>query len=85
MPVKCSRSVYRSILREAAKVKVLPVRKKICYNCRELFDLYRAEKDPLSIQRLRDNGAAAVRVMVWLNQLPEVLLLRESLCHGNTL
>ena len=70
--MSCSKAVYREILREAAKLSVGPVRRKICYNTRELFDLYRTEQDPTVVQKLRDDGAAAVRVIAWLTRLSEV-------------
>ncbi len=49
-----------------------PVRRKIAYNCREVFEIYRDETDPDLIKDLRDDGAAALRVISWLKSLPPV-------------
>lgn len=68
----CSKAVYRSILREASKLSVWPVRHKICFNTREVFDLHRAESDGAVIRILIEDGYAAVRVIAWLNRLPQV-------------
>ena len=51
---------------------VQPVRKKVCHNTREVFDLYRAETDASVIAGLHDAGNALVRVIAWLRKLPEV-------------
>lgn len=49
-----------------------PVGRKIAYNCREVFEIYRDETDPGLIKDLRDDGAAALRVISWLKSLPPV-------------
>ena len=82
-----SKAVYRSILREAAKLTIEPVRRKICFNTREVFDLYRAESNLVSIEKLQSDGAAAIRLIAWLNQLPEVCNLFSVLhvaCLGSS-
>ena len=61
-------------MREAAKLAVRPVRRKIWYNSRELFDLHRAESRPEKVKELREIGTAAVRVIAFLRHLPKVPL-----------
>lgn len=69
-----SKRLYRSILRESAALRVQPVRRKLCQNTREFFDLYRQETDPDTLETLDEVGHAVVRVISWLRRLPEVRL-----------
>ena len=64
--------LYRSLIRAARLLSVKPVGRKIAYNCREVFEIYRDETDPDLIKDLRADGAAALRVISWLNSLPPV-------------
>lgn len=77
-----SRALYRQILREASKLQVGPVAKKIRYNTREVFDLYRHETNTDVFEKLRADGAAAVRVITWLRQLSQVASLPARLLES---
>lgn len=64
--------LYRDLLRAARTFPVRPVGRKIAYNCRELFDWYRNESRPVELTRLQCDGEAALRVIGWMRQLPQV-------------
>ena len=67
-------ALYRSLIRAARSLSVRPVGRKIEYNCREVFDIYRFESDPDTIRDLEEDGAAALRLISWLKALPSVSL-----------
>ena len=67
-----SLALYRHIVREANKLSVAPVRRKIIYNTREVYSLYASETDELKLAGLHEDAAAAARVIAWLNTLPKV-------------
>lgn len=69
-----ARHLYRLVLR-ACKAPNLPapVQRKAAANARELFELHRHTTDPQQLAGLADDAAAAVRVLHWLNGLPQVI------------
>ncbi len=66
-----SLALYRAILKEARQFKVAPFRRKVAYNSRHIFETYR-DANPQEAVELRRDGAAALRVLKWLRQVPEV-------------
>lgn len=66
--------LYRTLLRDARKFPVGPVSRKLEYNYREMFELYRDEKSTEKISELMQAGKAALRILHWLKCLPEVTL-----------
>jgi hypothetical protein len=67
-------NLYRKLLRDARTFPVPPVRRKLEYNYREMFDLHRAEPCSAKQEELIDDGEAALRVLKWMRLLP-------SVCH----
>lgn len=74
-------SIYRSLIRAARSFPVAPVGRKIEYNCREIFEIYRGETDSEVIRELKEDSAAALRVIGWLKQLPPVGSLSADTCN----
>lgn len=72
MPHEHSIHLYRKLLRDARHFPVLPIRRKLRYNYREMFDLHREETCSQNIKELMQAGHAALRVLAWLKSLPEV-------------
>ena len=70
-----STRLYRRLLRDARKFPVKPIGRKLAYNYREMFDLYREENDPQKIGKLLVDGEAAIRVLKWVRGLPQVVLI----------
>lgn len=67
--------LYRAILRQArSSVFPKPVARKVAYNARVLFDLYRNTSDKSQLQLLYGDAEAAVRVLKWFGGIPEVLI-----------
>ena len=66
--------LYRRILREARTFPVGPVRRKVVYNARELFELYKKEDSTEKLRELAEGGESAIRVIAWLKQVPKVYL-----------
>ena len=69
-------SLYRSFIRAATHVKAAPVRRKAIFNLREALEVRRTETSPESIQEQLEDGISALRIVVWLSQLPEVGAVR---------
>jgi hypothetical protein len=65
-------SIYRTLIRAARSFPVRPVGRKIEYNCREVFEVYRGETDTQLIAALEEDAAAALRVIRWCESLPPV-------------
>lgn len=63
--------LYRHLHRTAAKLPVGPVQRKLKYNIRQLFDLYRSEESPSHLAQLHKDAEAAVLVIQWFNSLPK--------------
>lgn len=63
--------LYRELHRTAAKLPVAPVRRKLKYNIRQLFDLYRAEQPSGQLAELHRDAKAGVEVIQWFNRLPK--------------
>ena len=74
--------LFRRLARAAVAIPSRPVGRKVLFNLRELFLLYRHERDPSVLATLREDAAAALRVLTWLRSLAEVLLppLPNSSC-----
>lgn len=71
-------ALYRALIRAARSLSVKPVGRKIAYNCREVFEIYRFETDPDTIRKLREDGKAVLRVISWLQGLPSVSTRAEE-------
>lgn len=84
-----SRSIqlYRSLIATASEIPVLPVQRKLKYNIRELFDLYKPVQSSDEIADLHKDAEAAIEIIKWLKHLPEVpadhlnLVARHSALH----
>lgn len=70
--------LFRRLARAAVAIPSRPVGRKVLFNLRELFLLYRHERDPAVLDTLREDAAAALRVLTWLRSLAEVILLSPS-------
>lgn len=64
-------ALYRALLREASKIAAPPLRRKLRYNARAAWEAHSAESDPLQLASLYEEARAAVRVLAWLNALPQ--------------
>ena len=81
-------SLYRSFIRAATHVQAAPVRRKAIFNLREALEVRRTETSPERIQEQLEDGISALRIVVWLSQLPEVgavrcgahIIVRTSAC-----
>lgn len=69
---RSSIAVYRQLLRSAACFPVKPVARKLKFNIREVFRVHREEKSPTKITKLHGDAEAALRVLAFLKELPEV-------------
>lgn len=69
-----SRRLYRELLRTATKLRVGPVQRKLKYNIRQVFDLYRLEDSSSHLAQLHKDGKAAVLVIEWFNTLPKACI-----------
>ena len=69
--------LYRQMLRDAGQFPILPIRRKLLYNYREMFDLHRLETSPEAIEKLVQAGHAAMRVLAWLKSLSQA---RSTAC-----
>jgi hypothetical protein len=65
-------AVYRQLLRSAGQFPVKPVAKKLKFNIREVVRAHRNEENHEKIVKLHGDAAAALRVLAFLKQLPEV-------------
>lgn len=63
--------LYRSLLREIRGLREAPLRRKLRYNARQLWEAHREERDPQALAALQGEAAAAVRVVRWLQALPK--------------
>ena len=72
-----SRSIqlYRALIAAADEISVGPVQRKLKYNIRELFDLYKPVKSPDQIAQLHKDAEAAIQVIQWFKHLPEVVAI----------
>ena len=70
--------LFRRLARAAVAIPSEPVGRKVLFNLRELFLLYRHERDPSVLATLREDAAAALRVLTWLRSLAEVSLPPQS-------
>ena len=75
--------LYRRLLRDIRKFPVKPIRRKLAYNYREMFDLYREESDPQKLGQLLENGEAAIRILKWVRGLPQVLFVTVITAAGS--
>jgi hypothetical protein len=66
-----SLALYRAFLREAHQLHAPPVRRKLCYNARQLWSFYAGVTDPETLDSLHEEARAAVRVLQWLRALPK--------------
>lgn len=62
---------YRSLLRQLKALEPAPLRRKLAYNARTLWEAHRGESDPTRLVALREEAAAAERVVRWLRGLPK--------------
>lgn len=70
-----SRRLYRKLLRTATKLRVGPVQRKLKYNIRQVFDLYRLEDSPSHLAQLHKDAKAAVLVIEWFHTLHKACVL----------
>lgn len=63
--------LYRDLFRNAARLPVEPVQRKLKYNIRQLFDLYRADQASGQLAELHRDGEAAIHVIQWFIHLPK--------------
>ena len=75
MANRTSIRLYRQLLRDARAFPLPPIRRKLEYNYREMFDLHKTESCPAKQQELLGDGKAALRVLRWLKALPQVIYL----------
>lgn len=61
---------YRSLLRQLRALEPAPLRRKLLYNARALWEAHRGEGDPTRLAALYEEAAAAERVARWLQSLP---------------
>lgn len=64
--------LYRDLFRNAARLPVGPVQRKLKYNIRQLFDLYRADQPSGQLAELHRDCEAAIHVIQWFIHLPKV-------------
>ena len=64
IPVSRVMSLYRQILRSSREFALPRLRTKLCYNARDMLELYRNEANPMKIQQLLHDGSTYVK---WLN------------------
>ena len=64
--------LYRDLHRTAARLPVCPVQRKLKYNIRQLFDLYRSDQSTAKLTVLHADAKAAIEVIQWFNHLPKV-------------
>ncbi len=64
--------LYRELHRTAGRLPVDPVRRKLKYNIRQLFDLYRLDQSSGQLADLHQDAEAAIEVIHWFNCLPKV-------------
>lgn len=77
MKVLSALGLYRRLLRDAHHFPVAPIKRKLLYNVREMYDLHKQETDLAEIERLIGDGEAALRVLSWMKSLPEVCLFKS--------
>jgi hypothetical protein len=69
-------SLYRAALRVCHVFPVPSLRRKLKYNVRDLFDLYRYETQPKQIDILVNNGKADLEFLASFKQLNDTTLKR---------
>ena len=77
-----SRSIqlYRALIAAADEVSVGPVQRKLKYNIRELFDLYKPVRSSEHVAELHKDAEAAIQVIKWFKHLPEVVATDAIAC-----
>ena len=73
--------LFRRLARAAVAIPSRPVGRKVLFNLRELFLLYRHERDSSVLATLREDAAAALRVLTWLRSLAEASPRPSHLCR----
>ena len=66
-------AVYRQWLREVRKLKVPPIQRKLRVNFRQAIETNRGQQALGTSTKLQEQAQAALRVVQWLRQLPQVL------------
>ena len=67
-----SLQLYRTLLRAVNAVPVRPIQRKLTYNIRQLFDLYRVPQPGTDLNKLHQDAEAATQVLRWFSKLPQV-------------
>lgn len=67
-----SLQLYRKLLRAVNGIPVRPIQRKLSYNIRQLFDLYRLPQPGTELTQLHLDAEAAVQVLKWFRNLPQV-------------
>lgn len=68
-----SLQLYRKLLRAVNDIPVKPIQRKLIYNIRQLFDLYRLPQPDTELNQLHRDAEAAIQVLKWFRNLPQVL------------
>ena len=78
-----SRSIrlYRDLIAAANEISVRPVQRKLKYNIRQLFDLYKPVQSHDQLAELHKDAEAAIQVIKWFKLLPEVVAICASACR----
>ena len=66
--------LYRLFLRHTAQISATPVQRKLRYNAHQIWAFYREVRDPETLSTLHEEARAAVRVLRFLETLPQVRL-----------
>lgn len=64
--------LYRILHRAINQLPVAPIQKKLRYNTRQLFDLYRSPQTTADLQQLHSDTRAAIEILTWFRKLPQV-------------
>ena len=67
-----SLQLYRKLLKAVNGIPVRPIQRKLSYNIRQLFDLYRLPQPGTELIQLHRDAEAAVQVLKWFRNLPQV-------------
>ena len=64
--------LYRLFLRHTRQISATPVQRKLRYNARQIWAFYSDVRDPETLSTLHEEAKAAVRVLRFLEALPQV-------------
>ena len=64
--------LYRKLSSAVNSLPAQPIRRKLRYNIRQVFDLYRSPSSCTELAGLHRDAEAAIQVILWFKGLPEV-------------